>query len=621
MSIDAVKALLQTMFRLSSARGRDASGLLVSFNENTWVYKDNVEPKKLVSSALYSQLFKTIEPLLHENKPLLLMGHSRMATNGRQFDYVNNQPVIRKNLIGVHNGIITNEEALWALLKDEKKQFSVDTEVWLAMVASAKEQGLSPIQAIEQTLPRIQGTLASAVFFPEDAELILTTNYGSLHAAFLPEEVSLFASEKFILDEIIKKYQQRPLILHSSFNFSTQSCKPFESISIKLPFASKAPLIHDLAKRQTPLFANINRCKKCILPDTFPFLDLDKDGICHYCRTHVSIDPLGIPLLQEKLSHYRGQQGEPDCLVAISGGRDSCYGLHVLKTELKMNPVAFTYDWGMVTDLARRNIARLCGKLGVEHILVSADISKKLSHIRKNVCAWMKKPDLGMVPLFMAGDKQFYYYAERAMKRLGINLIIYCENGRLERAHFKSGFCGINEGLRRTYNIQWFEKIKLCHYYLKNFLKNPRYFNSSLFDSLFAFYSSYLINHDYLFLFDYYLWEEKTVIDTLIKEYGWEIAKDTPSTWRIGDGTAAFYNYIYYTIAGFSEHDTFRSKQIRYGLITREEALAFSNIENQPRWEAMEWYASQVGFNLNEALRAIHAMPKLYSYPERGLLS
>ena len=41
----------------------------------------------------------------------------------------------------------------------------------------------------------------------------------------------------------------------------------------------------------------------------------------------------------------------------------------------------------------------------------------------------------------------------------------------------------------------------------------------------------------------------------------------------IGDGTAAFYNYVYQTIAGFTEHDTFRSNQIREGMITREQAM------------------------------------------------
>ena len=43
--------------------------------------------------------------------------------------------------------------------------------------------------------------------------------------------------------------------------------------------------------------------------------------------------------------------------MAFGGGRDSSYGLHLLVKEFGMHPLTFTYDWGMVTDLARRNIA------------------------------------------------------------------------------------------------------------------------------------------------------------------------------------------------------------------------------------------------------------------------
>ena len=49
-----------------------------------------------------------------------------------------------------------------------------------------------------------------------------------------------------------------------------------------------------------------------------------------------------------------------------------------------MNPIAITYDWGMVTDLARRNQARICGALGIEHVIVAADIPKR-EVILKNI--------------------------------------------------------------------------------------------------------------------------------------------------------------------------------------------------------------------------------------------
>ena len=75
-----------------------------------------------------------------------------------------------------------------------------------------------------------------------------------------------------------------------------------------------------------------------------------------------------------------------------------------------MNPIAFTYDWGFVSDLARRNTARLCGALGVDHIIRTSNIEMKRKNVRLNVKAWLKRPEIGMIPLFMAGDKFFFYY-------------------------------------------------------------------------------------------------------------------------------------------------------------------------------------------------------------------
>jgi len=126
------------------------------------------------------------------------------------------------------------------------------------------------------------------------------------------------------------------------------------------------------------------------------------------------------------LSLIKAKNGQPDCLIGFSGGRDSSYGLHFLKKELGLNPIAFTYDWGMTTDLAYRNQARMVEKLGVEQIVLSADISMKRDHIRHHILAWLKKPDLGMIPLFMAGDKQCEFYTNRLVRRSNLKLVFFC---------------------------------------------------------------------------------------------------------------------------------------------------------------------------------------------------
>lgn len=363
---------------------------------------------------------------------------------------------------------------------------------------------------------------------------------------------------------------------------------------------------------------HIRRCARCLLPETFPFIRFDEKGGCQICRQHQPLKLRGVEALQKLADKARKKNGRPDCLVPISGGRDSCYGLHYIKKELGLNPVAYTYDWGLVTDLARRNISQKCGSLGVEHALVAADIRQKRENVRKNVTAWLKAPALGMIPLFMAGDKLFFYYASLIRRQMELGPILFSMNW-LEKTGFKTGFANVNDiqdidtsVKRKKYDIGIGNKLKLLGYYGKEFITNTGYLNISIPDRLFAFFSYYLQRKDYDSIFDYLPWDEKTVENTIIQGYEWETSPDATSTWRIGDGTAAFYNYAYLSVAGFSEFDTFRSNQIREGLITREKALSLIYQENQPRVESFKLYCDTIGIDAITALNVINKLPKLY---------
>jgi hypothetical protein len=190
----------------------------------------------------------------------------------------------------------------------------------------------------------------------------------------------------------------------------------------------------------------------------------------------------------------------------------------------------------------------------------------------------------------------------------------------LERTDFKTGYCGITrDGTReRFYALSRWNKFKLAWYYARQYAGNPAYLNSSLLDTIGAYCSYYVIPQDYLQFYHYIRWDEAVINRVLIEEYDWEVASDTNSTWRIGDGTAAFYNYIYYTVSGFSENDTFRSNQIREGILDREAALKSVKTENQPRVETMQWYCDIIGVDLEQALRRINAMPRRFEAPMAG---
>jgi glutamine---fructose-6-phosphate transaminase (isomerizing) len=652
------KSLKQLAF-LSESRGKDSSGLC-SFNQienRIDIIKGPIPIKKLLKTQeLKNNLFSAFS---NGTSAKYAFGHARLVTNGTQLNDSNNQPVIKDGVIGVHNGIVVNVDELWEKHTNIKRENEIDTEVLLALVRSEIDINKSVEEAVKSSVEKVIGTVSVALVLDNLNKFVLCTNNGSLYMIHNNRDILFFASESFMLKEFEKKANLSQIgeykfeqiasnylsmvdlenfsVKNVSFKNNTSRTKE-DTKNFKYPISSSSiqsakdqvSIIVDInqihinpnAGREQSLLQyniekikNIKRCTKCVLPETFPFIEFNEDGECNYCRNYQSKRrPSNLGDLEKLVDKYRRSDNQPDCIVPFSGGRDSTFSLHVIKKELKMNPIAYTYDWGMVTDLARRNIARVCGKLGVENIIVAANLNEKRRNIRINLNAWLKAPSLGMIPLFMVGDKAFHYYLLNIKKQTGLKLNIWGEN-YLENTDFKVGFNGVPPQFdkEKLYKISFGRQLKLYESLMKEVVKNPSYINISNFDSIKSFASrQYFKKADYYNFFDFYEWNENQLENLILSEYDWEIAKDSKSTWRIGDGTAAFYNYIYYTVAGFSEHDTFRSNQIREGMINREQGLKLLENSNVLRYETIKWYLNIIGVNYETTIKRINEIPKFY---------
>ena len=592
------KSQFKQLVKHSKQRGSDSSGLIYYCGTN---YK--------IDKADYD-----IEKLLKKVKPYdstMVLGHSRLITNGLE----DNQPVTRGNICAIHNGIIVNEDDVWAKLSVSRK-LKIDSEIIVAIAEESLTNGEKVEDLPLKILSLCKGVIACALILPEHGKLLLFSNNGSLYIGY-NDGKTCFASEEYGLQligcENIRQIKQDALILNipvSKEKLIIQDEK-YRTENL-IPEFKYNKIEEKLLEYNKPI---IKRCTKCILPETMPFIKFDKDGVCNYCNNY---QPRNNPKPKEELfklvEPYRRKGNKLDCIVPFSGGRDSCYGLHLIVNELKMKPVTYTYDWGMVTDLGRRNVSRMCAELGVENIIVAADISMKRKNIRMNLEAWLKYPDLGMMAMLTAGDKHFFRYVEDIKKQTGINLNLWGVNP-LEITHFKAGFLGVKPNFEEK-RVYYNGIMKQMDYHSKRFramLKSSGYFNSSLWDTLSGeYYRSFTEKKDYYHIFDYWRWDEELVNDVLLNKYDWEKAIDTSTTWRIGDGTAAFYNYVNYTVAGFTEHDTFRSNQIREGQITREEALKLVEDENRPRYQNIKWYLDTLGMNFERVIKIINNIPKLY---------
>lgn len=589
---------LKKLAKHAQQRGKDSSGLIFLDKNQYQIHRADYSIEKLLGK---------IKPF---NSPIAF-GHSRLITNG----LADNQPVVRDDIFVLHNGIIVNDETLWKNLSIERK-YQIDSEVILGITLEHLKRGFSIDDLYTAITSQCIGVVSCAIVFQTLGKLVLISNNGSLYIG-VKENAKYFASENYALTEIgCEKINQ----IHKSYEIIDIPISAFDLPKVfdyKNRTENLIPEFHYNKEQESLLVynkPNLKRCSKCILPETMPFIRFNDDGVCNYCLNYkIRNSPKSKEELLRLIEPYRRKSGL-ECIVPFSGGRDSCFGLHLIVKELNLRPVTYTYDWGMVTDLGRRNISRMCAELGVENIIVAADISLKRKNIKKNLEAWLKSPNLGMMAMLTAGDKHFFRYAEEMKKQTGIQLNLWGINP-LEVTHFKTGFLGIKPDFEED-RVYSHGLMKQLRYHSKRFgamLDSPKYFNSSLWDTLSGeYYRSFTKKKDYYHIFDYWRWDEDEVNETLINQYDWELAVDTKTTWRIGDGTAAFYNYVYYTVAGFTEHDTFRSNQIREGQITREKALALIEEDNMPRYQNIRWYLDTLGMDFDRVIKIVNDIKKLY---------
>jgi len=106
-------------------------------------------------------------------------------------------------------------------------------------------------------------------------------------------------------------------------------------------------------------------CKRCLYPENHPLnITFDDEGICSGCRVHEEKDILDWKERSEKLEsildNYKNKSGNNyDCIIPVSGARDSYFIVHTIKNVYGLNPLLVTYNKHYNTALGVRNLANL----------------------------------------------------------------------------------------------------------------------------------------------------------------------------------------------------------------------------------------------------------------------
>jgi len=116
------------------------------------------------------------------------------------------------------------------------------------------------------------------------------------------------------------------------------------------------------------------------MPSSYPGISFNHEGICNFCTGYKDREYLGKQELVE-LMNSADRKSEYDCVVPLSGGKDSTYILYFAVKELKLNCIAVSYDSGFQTDIARENVRKTCAILDVPLVVRRSpgDVQSKLT--------------------------------------------------------------------------------------------------------------------------------------------------------------------------------------------------------------------------------------------------
>ncbi|MGE3727274.1 MAG: N-acetyl sugar amidotransferase [Candidatus Sericytochromatia bacterium] len=171
----------------------------------------------------------------------------------------------------------------------------------------------------------------------------------------------------------------------------------------------------------------ISYCKRCVMPETKPDLQIDSEGVCSACRyfenrKEINWDARKVEL-QEILDRYRSQDGSRwDCIIPVSGGKDSHYQV-IRVLQMGLNPLCVTSTTCHLSEIGRENIENI-KNLGVDYLEFSPNIQ-----IRRK---------LNAIGLKQVGDISWpehvaiFTYPVRVAVDYGIPLLVWGENSQDE---------------------------------------------------------------------------------------------------------------------------------------------------------------------------------------------
>jgi hypothetical protein len=345
------------------------------------------------------------------------------------------------------------------------------------------------------------------------------------------------------------------------------------------------------------------------LPDSYPGITFDELGICSQCNTSTVLRYEGGEALRDRilsfLESYASRNSDYDCVLALSGGRDSAYLLYYLAQVLSLRVVAYTVDNGFMPDQTRANLHSMADILNVDLVFRESPYLQRC--IAHHIRSWMHRPSPAMIGLICTGC------------RLALDTCIpqFAQNQRIPV--IISGSTPF-EGYSYKERLMSLDPNNESKYafvlgYLARVIRNPRWImnRACLATQAQEGYSHFLQRGSrgrrllrISPFYRYIRWEEQEIISTIEDKLQWRVNPDIESSWRGDCEIALLKLYLYKRTLGYNDKDEGLSHLIRDDQISREEGLRRLAVEGEVPEEVIRGLFARLGLDfadLEEALR------------------
>lgn len=320
------------------------------------------------------------------------------------------------------------------------------------------------------------------------------------------------------------------------------------------------------------------RCSACVMPTSPAGGAVNEAGECFWCQSNFpNYTTKGEERLREIIERSKSDAGAADCLVGLSGGKDSSFVVMEMKRKYGLRVEAFTYVHGGLTDFALDNARKVARVLDVKHHIVSLPDDKHLKLFKAYFEAWIASEDPVAAAMTCVACKHLHYLGTRLAAERKIPLMVWAESP-LETPPF------LPTQSNHEQRAQPKGIVHLSTLLAGNIIRHRRFRRAFLGDIATnaigclsfrpegAFLGRRFPGVKHVQYFDYCDWNGTDMVAELKESADWSVPGTVVSDWHSDCRFNVFKEYMFQKMLGASYTDAFLSNQVRHGLITRAEA-------------------------------------------------